>query len=70
MDGSLVADTAHSAVGNGAEPLAGYDVVDEIGGAISNDRNVCTDRVKEPVFGEVKTDWLFGKNHLVPIHHG
>ena len=68
VDASLESETANSTVGNGVEPLAGYDVVDEIGEAIGNVHNVWTDEMNEPVYVGVKTSWLFGKNHVVPVH--
>lgn len=50
------------------ERLIDYAVQDERSEAVGKVHNVWTDESGEPAYLGVKTGWLFGKNHVVPVH--
>lgn len=47
--------------------LIGYHVEDTTGSSVGKIHNLWTDEMGQPVFLGVKTGWLFGKNHVVPV---
>lgn len=50
------------------EQLIGYSVEDTRGDSIGKVHSVWVDELAEPVFIGIKTGWLMGKNHVVPVH--
>ncbi|PTY06238.1 hypothetical protein DB347_12380 [Opitutaceae bacterium EW11] len=48
--------------------LLGYEVTDATGSSVGKVNNLWTDVTGEPEFLGVTTGWLFGKNHVVPVH--
>jgi uncharacterized protein (TIGR02271 family) len=48
--------------------LIDYDVQDQNNNKIGTVQNVWTDQSNQPRFLGVKTGWIFGKNHVVPVH--
>ena len=50
------------------ERLIDYDVQDQSNNKIGTVNNLWTDESGQPTFLGVKTGWLFGKNHVVPVH--
>jgi uncharacterized protein (TIGR02271 family) len=50
------------------ERLIDCEVRDQNDESVGKVHNVWTDEAGEPVFLGVKTGWLFGKNHVVPVH--
>lgn len=47
--------------------LIGYEVQDSSGESVGKVHNLWTDETGQPFFLGVKTGWLFGKNHVVPV---
>lgn len=47
--------------------LIGYEVQDSAGERVGKVHNLWTDETGQPFFLGVKTGWLFGKNHVVPV---
>lgn len=50
------------------ERLIDYDVQDQTNNKIGKVHNLWTDESGQPTFLGVKTGWIFGKNHVVPVH--
>jgi uncharacterized protein (TIGR02271 family) len=50
------------------ERIIDYDVQDQTGEKIGTVNNLWTDESGQPSFIGVKTGWIFGKNHVVPVH--
>jgi|GEM_PF-286053 len=49
------------------QQLIGYEVQDSLGANVGKVHNLWTDETGQPFFLGVKTGWLFGKNHVVPV---
>lgn len=49
------------------ERIIGYSVQDQAGQSVGKVHNLWIDETARPLFLGVKTGWLFGKNHVVPI---
>jgi uncharacterized protein (TIGR02271 family) len=50
------------------ERLIDYDVLDSSGASVGKVNSVWADAAHQPVFLGVKTGWVFGKTHVVPVH--
>jgi uncharacterized protein (TIGR02271 family) len=50
------------------ERIIDYEVQDEAGNKIGTVHNLWTEADGQPIFFGVKTGWVFGKNHVVPVH--
>lgn len=50
------------------ERLIGYEVIDSNDEKIGSVNHLWTDNTGQPAFLGVKTGWLFGKTHVVPVH--
>lgn len=50
------------------QQLIGYEVQDAAGSSVGKVHNLWVDDMGEPLFLGVKTGWIFGKNHVVPVH--
>lgn len=50
------------------ERLIDYDVQDQTNNKIGTVHNLWADENGQPTFLGVKTGWIFGKNHVVPVH--
>lgn len=53
--------------GRNHQRLIGYDVEDSLGASVGTVHNLWNDESGQPYFLGVKTGWLFGKNHVVPV---
>lgn len=61
------ARAAWNRVSGNHQRLIGYDVQESNGNSIGKVHNLWTDENGQPLFLGVKTGWLFGKNHVVPV---
>lgn len=50
------------------ERLIGYEVIDSNDEKIGTVNHLWTDNTGQPAFLGIKTGWLFGKTHVVPVH--
>lgn len=50
------------------ERIIDFDVHDQADRKIGTVQNLWTDDRNQPTFLGVKTGWIFGKNHVVPVH--
>jgi hypothetical protein len=50
------------------ERMVDYEVQDEANNKIGTVHNLWVDDNGQPTFLGVKTGWIFGKNHVVPVH--
>ncbi|MDB6025376.1 MAG: hypothetical protein JWM68_1599 [Verrucomicrobiales bacterium] len=50
------------------ERIIDFDVQESNGNKIGTVQNLWTDQNNQPTFLGVKTGWIFGKNHVVPVH--
>lgn len=62
------ARAAWNRVSGNLQRLIGYEVVDASDSSVGKVNNLWTEETGEPVFLGVKAGWLFGKNHVVPVH--
>jgi uncharacterized protein (TIGR02271 family) len=67
-DAQHAARAAWNRVAHRHERIIGFDVQDSLGSSVGKVHNLWTDDQGQPVFLGVKTGWLFGKNHVVPVH--
>lgn len=51
------------------ERIIGYHVHDSAGSNVGKVHNLWIDDTAQPLFLGVKTGWLFGKNHVVPLQN-
>ncbi len=66
-DARYAARAAWQKVSGNYERLIGFDVQDQSGNKIGDVHNLWVDESGQPAFLGVKTGWLFGKNHVVPV---
>lgn len=59
--------TGTETVPSSYERIIGYTVQDTAGENVGKVHNLWIDDTAQPLFLGVKTGWLFGKNHVVPI---
>lgn len=59
--------TGTASVPSSYERIIGYTVQDSIGQDVGKVHNLWIDDTAQPLFLGVKTGWLFGKNHVVPL---
>ena len=62
------AKAAWNRVAHRHERIIGYQVQDSTGANVGKVQNLWTDENGTPIFLGVKTGWIFGKNHVVPVH--
>jgi uncharacterized protein (TIGR02271 family) len=62
------ARVAWQRVSGNYERIIDYDVHDQAGNKIGSVHNFWVDPSGQPAFLGVKTGWIFGKNHVVPVH--
>ena len=61
------ARAAWNRVAGDHQRLIGYEVQDSADNNIGKVNNLWTDENGQPIFLGVKTGWIFGKNHVVPV---
>ena len=66
-DARNAANAAWQKLSGNYHRLIGYGVEDQTGNGIGRVHNLWIDESGQPLFLGVKTGWIFGKNHVVPV---